>query len=104
VGDAVLLGVVDLICQNVRRVDFVGRLGSDEFVVCMPASPLSDGRLVAQRLRRAIAGQAFETPLGPVRTRCIVGVAAAERRETDLWAVITRAAAVREELTPSATG
>ena len=37
VGDAVLFGVADCLAQNMRRVDFVGRLGGEEFVVCMPA-------------------------------------------------------------------
>jgi diguanylate cyclase (GGDEF)-like protein/PAS domain S-box-containing protein len=91
VGDAVLLGVADVLCENMRRVDFVGRLGGDEFLVCMPAILPSDAKMVASRLHRAIATHAFETPAGPLRTDCSIGVAAMQAGDQSLAEVIARA-------------
>jgi diguanylate cyclase (GGDEF)-like protein/PAS domain S-box-containing protein len=90
-GDAVLLGMADIICQNIRRADFVGRIGDDQFVICMPCQPLAEARQVAERLRRAISVHAFETPAGPVRVPCSLGVAAAHRADHGLTDAIARA-------------
>jgi diguanylate cyclase (GGDEF)-like protein/PAS domain S-box-containing protein len=75
VGDAVLFGVADCLAQNMRRLDFVGRLGGEEFVVCMPAVALQDANALAERLRCAVAGTAFDTPVGPVNITVSLGVA-----------------------------
>jgi diguanylate cyclase (GGDEF)-like protein len=91
VGDAVLMGLSDVICANIRRVDFVGRIGGDEFVVCMPGCQLSDARMVAERLQRAISQHAFDTAAGPVRANCSVGLAAARLDSRGLADVIGRA-------------
>jgi diguanylate cyclase (GGDEF)-like protein/PAS domain S-box-containing protein len=90
-GDAVLLGVADVLCENMRRVDFVGRLGGDEFLVCMPAILPQDAKFVAIRLQRAIASHAFETPAGPLRANCSIGVAAMQRSDHGLAEAIARA-------------
>ena len=90
-GDALLVGVADLLCENIRRVDFVGRLGGDGFVVCMPAVWPSDGHMVSKRLRRVIANHAFATPSGPIRIDCSVGVSAMRSPDDRLPDAIARA-------------
>jgi diguanylate cyclase (GGDEF)-like protein/PAS domain S-box-containing protein len=75
VGDAVLFGVADCLAQNMRRLDFVGRLSGEEFVVCMPAVALQDATALAERLRCAVSGTAFDTPVGPVTITVSLGVA-----------------------------
>lgn len=91
VGDAVLMGLTDVTCQNIRRMDFVGRIGGDEFVVCMPGCRLPDAQMVAERLQRAIAEHAFETPAGLVRANCSIGVAGGRLDACGLADVIARA-------------
>jgi diguanylate cyclase (GGDEF)-like protein/PAS domain S-box-containing protein len=75
VGDAVLCGIADRLGENVRRVDVIGRIGGDEFAVCMPLISLSDARATALRLRGAVAGAALATPAGPVEVTVSLGVA-----------------------------
>lgn len=75
VGDAVLFGVADCLAQNIRRLDFVGRLGGEEFVVCMPGVAWQDANALAERLRCAVAGTDFDTPVGPVNITISLGVA-----------------------------
>jgi diguanylate cyclase (GGDEF)-like protein/PAS domain S-box-containing protein len=74
VGDAVLCGIADCLVENVRRLDILGRLGGEEFAVCMPAVALQDAKALAERLRCAVAGSVFNTPEGPVNVTVSIGV------------------------------
>ena len=75
VGDSVLCGLADCLAENIRRLDILGRLGGEEFAVCMPAVALQDAKALAERLRCAVAGAAFDTPVGPVNITISLGVA-----------------------------
>jgi diguanylate cyclase (GGDEF)-like protein/PAS domain S-box-containing protein len=75
VGDSVLCGLADCLTENVRRLDTLGRMGGEEFAVCMPAIALQDARALAQRLRSVVAGAAFATPGGPLNITASLGVA-----------------------------
>jgi diguanylate cyclase (GGDEF)-like protein/PAS domain S-box-containing protein len=76
VGDSVLFGVADRLAENIRRSDILGRVGGEEFAVCMPNVTLQDARALAERLRRAVTLAPFETPVGPVAVTVSIGVAA----------------------------
>jgi diguanylate cyclase (GGDEF)-like protein/PAS domain S-box-containing protein len=89
-GDAVLCGLADRLAENVRRADFVGRLGGEEFAVLMPQMPLEDAVALADRLRRAVARTAFDAPGGPVRVTVSIGVAGFAAGE-DAQALLRRA-------------
>jgi diguanylate cyclase (GGDEF)-like protein len=56
VGDAALRGVAHVIQGEVRRGDVVARYGGEEFVAVLAESGQEAGRLVAERIRRRIAG------------------------------------------------
>lgn len=75
VGDAVLIGMADYLAENVRRLDVLGRLGGEAFGLCMPGVALQDAKVLAQRLRSAVAGVPFPTPVGPVSVTVSLGVA-----------------------------
>ena len=72
-GDAVLMEIADVLARNVRRADVIGRMGGEEFAVCMPDVGLDEARAIAQRLRGAVAAAA--TPAQPLRVTCSIGVA-----------------------------
>lgn len=74
-GDAVLCGIADCLAENVRRIDILGRIGGEEFAVCMPAIDLRAAKALAGRLRGAIAAAPVATPTGPVTVTVSVGVA-----------------------------
>lgn len=59
VGDQVLKHVAEVLSTTVRESDFVGRWGGEEFMVLCPNTKAADARLVAEKLRAAIAGHAF---------------------------------------------
>ncbi|MBU8537336.1 sensor domain-containing diguanylate cyclase [Falsiroseomonas tokyonensis] len=80
-GDAVLMAVADVLAENLRRVDLFGRMGGEEFAICMPGVTISEAGAVAERLRRAVEAAVFPTEVGPLRVTCSIGVTAAQPGE-----------------------
>ena len=64
-GDTVLCGFVQTCAEAIRPYDIVARVGGEEFMVLLPGATLEDARLVGERLRSAIAGNAFEVGIPP---------------------------------------
>lgn len=54
-GDLVLKEISELLINNVRRSDTVGRFGGEEFLVILPETSLAHAKLLASRLRRGIS-------------------------------------------------
>lgn len=54
-GDQALQAVARLLTQQSREGDLVGRWGGEEFVVLLPETSLEEARVLAERLRTAIA-------------------------------------------------
>ncbi len=75
IGDSTLCGMADCLAENVRGLDILGRIGGEEFAVCMPAVALQDARALAERLRCAVSGPGFDTPVGPLHITVSLGVA-----------------------------
>ncbi len=50
-GDKVIHQAAQVIQSSLRRYDWAGRWGGDEFLLILPGTSLSDARLVAERLR-----------------------------------------------------
>jgi diguanylate cyclase (GGDEF)-like protein/PAS domain S-box-containing protein len=78
VGDAVLMGLADVLGANTRRADAIGRLGGEEFGICMPKIRLSEARTLASRLRASVAAQPFATQVGLVAATCSIGLTMAK--------------------------
>lgn len=57
VGDAILCQFSRRVKQHLRSADFVGRYGGEEFVVVLPDTNLYEAKLMAERLRKAVAEQ-----------------------------------------------
>ena len=59
-GDEVLRGVVALVGRLLRKVDIFARYGGEEFILLLPEADLEQGVAVAEKLRLALAAQAFD--------------------------------------------
>ena len=55
-GDAVLRDAAQVMRNNLRSFELVYRVGGEEFLVLMPGVDRAGGRIVADRLREALAG------------------------------------------------
>lgn len=59
VGDHALTLIAQTLRKAVRRGDMVGRLGGEEFGIFLPGIDLQSARIVAERVRQAIAEAEF---------------------------------------------
>ncbi|MFN2317322.1 MAG: GGDEF domain-containing protein [Gemmatimonadales bacterium] len=75
VGDIVLQHFARLLQSEQRRLDVVGRLGGEEFVVLLPETDLAGASEVAERVVTACRHVMVDTTAGPVRITCSIGVA-----------------------------
>ncbi|HEX8218066.1 MAG TPA: sensor domain-containing diguanylate cyclase [Chloroflexia bacterium] len=80
VGDDVLREVAKLVQENIRAGDSAARYGGEELAVIMPETTGSGAFKVAERIRQAVAAQAFSNPQRntrtlPVRTTISAGIA-----------------------------
>ena len=58
-GDVLLKKLADLLRENVRSVDSVGRFGGEEFIVLMPETTATEAHFTAERLRTAVESTIF---------------------------------------------
>lgn len=61
-GDLALRGFANVVRKTIRGADVGVRTGGDEFLVLLPRSGLDDGRVLAGRLRQAVAAQGRSEP------------------------------------------
>ncbi|MBA1305968.1 GGDEF domain-containing protein [Stutzerimonas stutzeri] len=59
VGDQVLVGLAEILTDNLRSSDAIGRMGGEEFAVVMDGATLEEARGVIDRLRAVFASVQF---------------------------------------------
>lgn len=77
VGDAVIAHVAKILSHKTRRNDLVCRFGGEEFVVFLDNAAPDQARLIAERIRRAVAQSAFEHDGHQVSVTVSIGVSTA---------------------------
>ncbi len=75
-GDRLLKAIADTVRRTVRFTDAAARYGGDEFVVLLPETDAAGGYVVAEKLRRDIAGLALHAASRNVRSSISVGLVA----------------------------
>ncbi|PKM60109.1 MAG: hypothetical protein CVU99_09820 [Firmicutes bacterium HGW-Firmicutes-4] len=58
-GDEVLVETVRIMMENLRKTDFLGRYGGEEFLIVMPDTALDEGYRIAERIRVKIKDTRF---------------------------------------------
>ncbi|HEY8267959.1 MAG TPA: PleD family two-component system response regulator [Xanthobacteraceae bacterium] len=92
-GDDVLREFADRMRTCVRGIDLACRHGGEEFVVVMPDTDLSVATMVAERIRRKIAGDPFPVQRGTrsIEVTISIGIAARTDPKEDATAFLKRA-------------
>jgi diguanylate cyclase (GGDEF)-like protein/PAS domain S-box-containing protein len=75
VGDAVLKHFAEIIGSQQRKIDVVGRLGGEEFAIILPDTNLSDARVFAERLRKAVADKPLQQQSAIIDVTVSIGIA-----------------------------
>jgi diguanylate cyclase (GGDEF)-like protein/PAS domain S-box-containing protein len=60
-GDKILKSTVGTVCGIIRKVDVFARYGGDEFIILCPETNLAGARILAERIKGAIANQTLDT-------------------------------------------
>jgi diguanylate cyclase (GGDEF)-like protein len=74
-GDRLLKALTDTMSEVIRAGDVLSRLGGDEFAVALAESRIEQALVLAERLRRAVAGLKIESGRGEVSFTVSIGVA-----------------------------
>lgn len=75
VGDQVLVKTAGQFQSMLRKQDWVGRWGGEEFLVILPGSPRCDAAALAERLRSEIASSKYRHATGTFGITVSIGIA-----------------------------
>ncbi|MBF0450389.1 MAG: diguanylate cyclase [Candidatus Magnetomorum sp.] len=73
VGDQVLIQLAQRMKTCTRQYDAIGRYGGEEFIIILPQCGEQEVLSVAERLRKSICSNAFETTSGPINASISLG-------------------------------
>jgi two-component system cell cycle response regulator len=92
-GDDVLREFAVRIRKSIRGIDLACRFGGEEFVIVMPETDMHVAGMVAERLRKSIAGEPFAIEKGAKRidVTISIGIATLDRKGEPVADVLKRA-------------
>jgi diguanylate cyclase (GGDEF)-like protein len=74
-GDRYLRGLGPVLRASLRLADLACRYGGDEFCILLPETDGAGGRIIAERIRSAVADLVVDADGAPVRTTASIGLA-----------------------------
>ncbi|WP_297571898.1 diguanylate cyclase [uncultured Deefgea sp.] len=91
-GDQILKKIAQLCLANTRETDLVARWGGEEFVVLLPETTREQAKIVADKIRRAIADYSFLPPQNQhMDTTVSIGIASLLKHDQTLDDLLSRA-------------
>jgi len=81
-GDVVLKSIANTVQHCLRTEDVMGRMGGEEFSVCLPNTGLESALLVAERIRKAIHATAISVELADISCSASIGVSTLRELES----------------------
>jgi len=91
-GDAVLRLFSALLSDELRKVDFAGRIGGDEFAVLLAETDVNSAKMFAERLRQKAAVTSVSIGDRQVSIAVTIGIATISASDTTAMQVLQRAA------------
>lgn len=83
VGDEVLAETAGLIRRQMRKEDLLSRYGGEEFALMLPHTDRLGAAILAERVREAVAENAYETSAGQIKITVSMGLASFPLDEAD---------------------
>lgn len=89
-GDAVIRAIGDRLSRSLRKYDYAGRYGGEEFFIILPETGVDRAEMIAERFRTTLTASPVQCGDDAVHVTASIGVAQFKAGETrDSW--ITRA-------------
>jgi len=79
-GDGVIFHIASMLNMHVRDLDSVVRWGGEEFLLCLPNCPIDRGKMIAEKIRIAVAATDIDD-LPTLKVTISVGVASFKATE-----------------------
>ena len=90
-GDQALCALTALLRRGLRKIDLIGRLGGEEFVLILPDTRLDGAALIAEKLRRKLSTRPLALSTGSLKMTFTAGVAQLLASDTGLHSLLERA-------------
>lgn len=90
-GDQVLRACAEICRSELGASDLIGRLGGEEFAVLLPGADAARAKLIAERVRAAIAAARIRGRRGPLSITASLGIATLDGAASGLDALLARA-------------
>jgi len=90
-GDKVIKIVATLMIENTRTIDFVGRIGGEEFAILMPKTDKEDAFQIADRLRENIAKHEILLNNDTVHITVSIGLSYLNSEDKNIHTLLKRA-------------
>jgi diguanylate cyclase (GGDEF)-like protein len=90
-GDRVLASLAEVLRQQVRACDVVGRFGGEEFVVLLPGASTTEAVKIAERLREQVGATVTTAADARVSVTVSIGAAVLGRNGEDLHGLLAAA-------------
>ncbi|HIQ25873.1 MAG TPA: GGDEF domain-containing protein [Aquifex aeolicus] len=84
VGDEILVRVAQLLKNNLRKSDVIGRWGGDKFLILLPNTDLNGAQKVAEKLRKTLENRIFKNGIKVTASFGITEVVKGEELEETL--------------------
>ncbi len=74
-GDHILISLGNLIKDNIRKQDFIGRWGGDELILLLPDTPAKGGMILGEKIRTKVDKNSFYFNHHTLNTSLTIGIA-----------------------------
>lgn len=91
VGDEAIKALSATCREHLRTNDVFGRLGGEEFAICLPNTDLDGCVTLAERLRHAVSEIVLSSTVGEVRFTVSIGIACSTSSDPDIKCQMARA-------------
>lgn len=90
-GDIILQSITDLLSKNLRNVDNIGRVGGEEFCLCLPDTDIKDALTTCERYRLLIENLSVSTDSQTLTVTASFGITSFVPDQDDVNSLMCRA-------------
>jgi len=91
VGDEVLRRTADLLRNNLRAMDLIGRFGGDEFIILLPDTGIDQAVVISDRFLKELTATDIDTVVSKIRITATAGITQLLPNDKDINSIIRRA-------------
>lgn len=88
IGDEILVEIAARARTKIRETDYISRYGGEEFLILLTEQKPENAKTVADRIRKSVAEQPFNTSVGKITVTISVGVTGANSQISSISMMI----------------